>query len=218
MEYGRSGKSLEIVRVIKYLRHTWLAAYEHTHEHPVHHLILVAQHGPLWLARGARGIHDESRVIFFNQNQRFVVGVAGDPGFEVQHAFNGLLRDRDVGLHLREILLDTLHVLHEGLAQDESLRVGMVDDVLDLFRAEAEIEWHSDGADLGQGEVGLQELVAVVEEYGHLGALLDLRGQQGVGELIDAGIELFVREPLPAVDHGLPVGDQPAIAGDGLAQ
>jgi len=61
----------------------------------------------------------------------------------VEHAFNGLLRPRCKSSP-SEVLLDTLDVLHEGLAQDESLRIGMVDDVLDLFRAEAEIEGHSD--------------------------------------------------------------------------
>jgi len=55
---------------------------------------------------------------------------------------------------------------------------------------------HDDDAGLGGGPVGGHQLQAVGQYRSHFFALANAAGQQGVGQLVDAGVELPIGQPL----------------------
>ncbi|MBA7675047.1 hypothetical protein ES703_83275 [subsurface metagenome] len=83
---------------------------------------------------------------------------------------------------------------------------------------EAEVEGHGHPTDLRQGEVCLHELVAVKGQYGYLGPLLNTKVEQGMGQLIDAGVKLLIGQTGFSEYQRLLIGKLAAITGHHFPQ
>ena len=103
-------------------------------------------------------------------------------------------------VHIGADLIDEVEEL--GVDEDD-LRAGVFEHVLEVGRDQAVVHRHDDRADGGGGVEGLEELVRVGGDDADAVAFADSGVEQRVGLLIDAGVELGPGEALVAVDDGL---------------
>ena len=85
---------------------------------------------------------------------------------------------------------------------DEGARARVVEDVVDLARAEARVDADGDGADLGCAEIGDRVGEGGVQKQRHRVACADAFGPQGEGCSIGKPIPFGVGETAVAVDEG----------------
>ena len=107
-------------------------------------------------------------------------------------------------------MLDRVHVGADLVDEVEELGVdeddfgaGVLEHVLEVGRDQAVVHWHDDRADGGGGVEGLEELVRIGRDDADSVAFADSGVEQGVGLLVDSGVELGPGEALVAVDDGL---------------
>ncbi len=100
------------------------------------------------------------------------------------------LRHRDPGLHAGKAAADGLQHIGETGMEDNGLRVGVVEQVEELFGPVAVVGVDRCKASLEGGVIGLEIFRAVVEEGRDLRLVVQARGEQVGGERIGAGVEL----------------------------
>ena len=104
-------------------------------------------------------------------------------------------------LDRRQVRADLVDDAGIFVVGDHNFDAGVVDDVLVVGGDEAEVERHEDGADLGHRVVALEEEVRVGAEQADAVAGHDAEREQGVGDLVDALLEVAVGEAAGAVDY-----------------
>ena len=93
------------------------------------------------------------------------------------------------------------HRIHEVVVEDQPRGATVLQDELQLVGHQPPIQRHDHGADLGQCEVGLDELGAVHQEQRHTFALRDASCQERIGGSVAAVVQRIESEPLAVVAY-----------------
>ena len=167
----------------------------------------MRDHHALGSRRGTRGVVDREQVGLFQPRVgRLRRRLTRDPVLVVGPSrgdLNVLEGDGDEVLNRGQVGADVIdHVRELGVDEDD-LRAGVLQHVLEVGRDQPVVHRHDDRADRGGRVEGLQELVRVGRDDADAVAFADPGGEQGVCLLIDADVELGPGEALVAVDDGL---------------
>jgi hypothetical protein len=169
------------------------------HDHAAHQLGEVRAHHALRAPGGARGVHDERRVVPADLRLRLGVGARLDEALERHLAPFGPGADVDQLVH-GERVLDRHHRRAQRFLEHQDARLAVVDDVFHLVRREAVVDRHRHRADLLQRVEAGHLLGQVVGEEGDALALADARGAEGVRRLVHPAVPLRVG-PAPALEY-----------------